>query len=170
MGYLTKGLIYGFIEILNKSSLRMNRVTALEDSYILYISEKNFKEIFDDQDISNILLNSKIKSPQTAVKDILESQKWDKTKKSSIVSAAKNFEVKPIGAFDFMKRNYDIQSFIDKALNSELANIKKKENDYSIIKIKKQTKVVGDPNYLEMHKLEDISNRRVRFSSSFYNK
>ena len=58
----------------------MNRVTAVEDSYILHMSEKYFKENFDDQDISHIILNSKIKSPQVAVKDILESQKWEKTK------------------------------------------------------------------------------------------
>ena len=169
MGFLTQGSIYGLIELLNKSPLRMNRVAAIEDSYILYLSEKNFKELFDDQDISNIIFNSKIKSPQVAINDILESQKWEKTKKSSIISAAKNIEVKPTGSFDFIKRSHDIQKFIDKALDVECSNKKKENNIFSIIKIKKQKKTVGDPNYLEMHKLENISNRRVRFSSSFYN-
>jgi signal-transduction protein with cAMP-binding, CBS, and nucleotidyltransferase domain len=44
MGVLSKGSIFGHFEIIAKSKIRMNRISAIEDTIVLYLAESHFKE------------------------------------------------------------------------------------------------------------------------------
>jgi CRP-like cAMP-binding protein len=46
LGILEKDSVYGYVELLSNSSIRINRVTAIEDSVVLGLSEERFREYF----------------------------------------------------------------------------------------------------------------------------
>lgn len=141
----------------------------MDDTYILYLSEDNFKTLFDEKDIELIIESSNIKTAQKAAEEIVSSQKWKNIKKSALVGAAQNFEEKPRSSLDFIKKSHQIQSFLEKAYDPKLRKERNKDSDITIIKTKKSRKVVKDAHYLEVQNLADMSTRRVRFSTSFYN-
>lgn len=168
MGTLKEGSIFGYLEILNKSKIRMNRVSTSEVSTILYLSEANFKDLFDEQDMSELILNPEIKTAQAAVDDIISSNNWKLFKKKAQISAAKNINKKAHSSLDFIPQNYEIDKYMSKLSDPNVKKLINQDQNHEIVKVKKSRKVVGDAYYLETNKLNIMSTRRVRFSSSFY--
>ena len=116
MGHLEKGDVFGFHEILKGNSLRMNKIKALEDTFILFMPTKDFKSCFTTEEIGTLIELSKIKTAKQAIDEIIESNKWNSVRKKAVVTAALNKEVKPHSSLDFVKRSHDIQSFMDKVI------------------------------------------------------
>ena len=88
MGELIPGDVFGFDELLKNSKLRMNKIQALEDSFILFISTKNFRSCFNPENISILIKKKKIKNAQTAIDEITALKKWNSMMKSAVVTVA----------------------------------------------------------------------------------
>lgn len=114
MGVLSKGSIFGHFEIIAKSKIRMNRISAIEDTIVLYLAESHFKEWFNENDISDLLVNSELKHAKQAVNEIIDNQKWTSFKKRAVINAAKTLNKKPSNSFDFISQNYEIDKFLNK--------------------------------------------------------
>jgi predicted RNA-binding protein associated with RNAse of E/G family len=85
-----------------------------------------------------------VKTAQKVVDEVIASKKWENCRKSAIASAIQFFN-DPYRKLDF----------------------KSSEKDHVVVKSEKTRKVVHDAYYLEINKLNEMSKRRVRFSTQF---
>ncbi|CAI2387832.1 unnamed protein product [Moneuplotes crassus] len=164
MGKIGKGEVFGYTELLLKSKLRMNKIVALEDTFMLYLTPEQFFEVLTTENIQQIVEQNTIKTSQQAIDDIVNFQKWNLIRKKASITAAFNREEKPRSSLDFIKRTHQIQDFIKKVNAPEIVRKLNEKKEMKIIKTKKCYKRVNDPHYLQLHSLDQVSRRTVRFA------